>query len=92
MSGANTTQQQMPTLVEQLMEAAFVGRTLRDGDKAFMREVLRLKQVIADMSKALTAIKSRIAEPMDSARNRERIVNDVTRWCDAALDKFEGDT
>lgn len=35
---------QQPVLIEQLMEAVFIGRKIRPGDKAFMREVLRLKQ------------------------------------------------
>jgi len=85
MTEPNAAATTMPSLVEQLMEAAYIGRTLRDGDQAFMREVLRLEQVNRQYRQAFTAIKQRVGEPMETKTARERVVRDIGRWCDAAL-------
>jgi len=82
----------MPSLVVQLMEAAYIGRVLRDGDQAFMREVLRLEHVNRQYRQAFDAIKQRIGEPMETKIARERAVRDIARWCDAAIAMAEAPT
>lgn len=54
------------TLLEKLMEAVFLGRTMRDGDKAFIREVLRMQKANDDMLAVLRAAERAIPEGANS--------------------------
>lgn len=65
-------------LIESLLEAVFIGRTMRPGDKAMVREALRLQRANAELLAALTGLLETIEK--HTTTNKSGFAANAVAW------------